>query len=67
MSTLSCNDELLDPEALHSLKELAHCSLCLTSTAPTYDVQGNALTAEEVASLQWIQCAQCRCAKDTAT
>jgi hypothetical protein len=51
---------LMSPE-LACLQVLARCTDCVRRTPPQFDDDGNPLTNEQAANLQWVRCAQCRC------
>jgi hypothetical protein len=48
-------------DAMSCLQDLARCGQCRGRTAPQFDDQGNSLTNEQAATLQWVRCSQCRC------
>ena len=55
------NDGFSMSTEMKSLRVLARCTKCIGRFPPEYDEQGNALTNEQAAHLQWVRCAQCRC------
>jgi hypothetical protein len=58
---LSCNDGFLMSAEMTCLQPLARCGGCIGRAAPQFDDEGNSLTHEQAANLQWVRCSQCRC------
>lgn len=58
---LSYNDGFRMSAEMTCLQALARCSECIGRTAPQFDDEGNPLTNEQAANLQWVRCSQCRC------
>lgn len=57
----SCDDEakFLASEEAACVRDFAHCGECLARSAA--EREGESLTSDEAASLQWALCSQCRC------
>jgi hypothetical protein len=58
---LRSDDEakFLASEEAACVRDFAHCGECLSRTAS--ELEGEFLTSEEAARLQWTLCAECRC------
>lgn len=55
------NDGFTMSAEMTCLQPLARCYECIGRMAPQFDEEGNMLTSEQAASLQWLRCSQCRC------
>lgn len=60
MAVLTYTDDVLTSAELACLQRFARCGQCQGRSASLFDDEGNRLTDEQAASLQWVRCAQCR-------